>query len=833
MKANLIKTDYYNSNGAVVEASVLDFGAVGDGITDDTEAFKKALEYVNNIAGVLYAPAGTYVLKEQLVVGNGVTILGDFKKPTEDDAKAGGTIFALYPKSCEDNQQNGFFLLRRGSSLNGITFWYPEQKFVNEEPIKYPATVQTEVIPSVLQNLYFVNSYWAINQEVKDDYTIQQLVRNIWGTPLYKGFWLNRAPDVCRQTKMDYRPDWWLNSGLPNIPNEKELRKWLNNNAIAFDLGSIDWHYVGDITVRGYNIGVRIKNGFGRAYNLNITDCKTCLEFKHLSYYGAQILGTELKATGGSDAVALKITGGQDEGAASINNCKLESEGVAVLAEDRAIISVQDSYIKSDIGIKLTNSRGFVAVNTDFNCNMPIKNIECKKSKLVNCRTNGINITDSIQGIYNAVYNDENKNITLDMEELQRRNKLAEARFPVLNNENLINAADFGVINNGAGIGYALQNAIDKAYEMGGGVVYVPAGEYRLETPVTIKSGVELRGTTPHFHYTATRTSYFITDYGKGQPDASALFTLEEKSGLRGISISYDKVRQETIGEYATTILGKGSDIFVIGVTVTSCWTALDFASYCCDRHYIDSFNYATFNMGLAVGGGSENGVIINAHANPGHIWDNPFTERDSWKKNWNGPLHRYLHEHTTGFYIGESKNETIYMSFIFGTVKGIHIDNGAQNAWIISHGIDYSAVGMYLEGESSTVIVDNQLVGTYDVGENISTAIIATESFTGNIDIYNLCPWNIHDSAVRCKNGTININGGVFFESGDFAIIGEGGNANVSGTVFMRRFKNDFTSLDEKSELCAFGNLHIITPYALKKGASFKGTDFDKAIIG
>ena len=172
-------------------------------------------------------------------------------------------------------------------------------------------------------------------------------------------------------------------------------------------------------------------------------------------------------------------------------------------------------------------------------------------------------------------------------------------------------------------------------------------------------------------------------------------------------------------------------------------------------------------------------------------------------------------------------------MSFIFGTVKGIHIDNGAQNAWIISHGIDYSAVGMYLEGESSTVIVDNQLVGTYDVGENISTAIIATESFTGNIDIYNLCPWNIHDSAVRCKNGTININGGVFFESGDFAIIGEGGNANVSGTVFMRRFKNDFTSLDEKSELCAFGNLHIITPYALKKGASFKGTDFDKAIIG
>ena len=72
-----------------------------------------------------------------------------------------------------------------------------------------------------------------------------------------------------------------------------------------------------------------------------------------------------------------------------------------------------------------------------------------------------------------------------------------------------------------------------------------------------------------------------------------------------------------------------------------------------------------------------------------------------------------------------------------------------------------------------------------------------------------------------------------MFFESGDFAILGQGGNANVSGTVFMRRFKNDFTSIDERSELCAFGNIHINTPYVFKKINSFKGSDFDGAIIG
>lgn len=832
MSINIIKTNYYNSNGAVIEANVKDFGAVGDGITDDTISIKKALEYVNERGGILYAPVGTYVLKEELVLEQGVTILGDFKKPTEENPMVGGTIFALYQKTCDEGNEKPFFHLKGGSSLNGISFWYPEQRFVNGKPIQYPVTVKTELLPATLTNLNFVNSYFAINQEVVGDYTIQQLVRDVWGTPLYKGFWFDRAPDSCRQNHIDYRPDWWLGSGLPGTPAEDELRDWLFNNAVAFDIGQIDWHFISDINVSGYNIGVRLKHGFGRAYHLNISNCKTCFEVGYLTYYGLQLSGCEFYSKG-EDSIALNVIGGQDEGAASINSCKIISEGIAVSSKERAIISIQDSIIKSNVGIQLISSRGFGAVNTDFNCKTIIENSNGFNCKLINCKSNGANITTSVDDEYSAVYSDENINVVLNMEELERRNKAINQRFPVLNNEVLINAADFGVEKDSIDVGSALQNAINKAYELGGGIVYVPAGKYRLESPITIKSGVELRGATPHFHYTITRTTYFVTDYGKGLLSAPALFTLEEKSGLRGISISYDKVRQESIGEYATSILGKGSDIFVIGVTVTSCWTALDLASYRCDRHYIDSLNYVTFNMGIAVGGGSEDGVIINAHANPGHVWDNPYTDRKSWSSAWNGPLQRYLFEHTTGFYIGESKNETIYMSIIFGTLKGVHIDNGAKDAWVICHGIDFSAMGIYLEGNSSAVIVDNQLVGTWDSGENKSTAVVATDSFEGNVDIFNLCLWNIHDSAVRCKNGTVNINGGVFFESGDFAVIGEGGNANVSGTIFMRRYKNDFTSINEKSELCSFGNLHIKTSYALKKGAVFKGTDFAEAIIG
>ena len=56
-----------------VKASVKDFGAVGDGKTDDTAAFKKAIEATEN--GALLIPAGRYVLSDILYIRKGHLVL--------------------------------------------------------------------------------------------------------------------------------------------------------------------------------------------------------------------------------------------------------------------------------------------------------------------------------------------------------------------------------------------------------------------------------------------------------------------------------------------------------------------------------------------------------------------------------------------------------------------------------------------------------------------------------------------------------------------------------------------------------------------------------------
>lgn len=58
--------------------SVKSYGAKGDGVTDDTNAIKSALnDLVPAVGGTIYFPTGTYIISETILIGGNVTIYGD------------------------------------------------------------------------------------------------------------------------------------------------------------------------------------------------------------------------------------------------------------------------------------------------------------------------------------------------------------------------------------------------------------------------------------------------------------------------------------------------------------------------------------------------------------------------------------------------------------------------------------------------------------------------------------------------------------------------------------------------------------------------------------
>ena len=116
--------------------SVLDFGTKGDGKTDDTAAFQKALDTAAEAGGgVVYAPRGNYFFAGHLKVPNAVTLKGMWEsvpshlglrnpgaaKPTDD----GTTCLVTESRGKEDGPP--FITLNTDSTLKGVVIYYPEQ----------------------------------------------------------------------------------------------------------------------------------------------------------------------------------------------------------------------------------------------------------------------------------------------------------------------------------------------------------------------------------------------------------------------------------------------------------------------------------------------------------------------------------------------------------------------------------------------------------------------------------------------------------------------------------------------------------------------------------
>ena len=67
----------------IIYTNVKDYGAIGDGVTDDTDAFTEALSIINQNGGVLYVPQGRYKVSNTLKFNHyGSTLKGETQQGT-------------------------------------------------------------------------------------------------------------------------------------------------------------------------------------------------------------------------------------------------------------------------------------------------------------------------------------------------------------------------------------------------------------------------------------------------------------------------------------------------------------------------------------------------------------------------------------------------------------------------------------------------------------------------------------------------------------------------------------------------------------------------------
>ncbi len=240
-----------------VQVNVKDFGAKGDGKTDDTAAFQAALDSVKETGGTVFVPIGTYLIKSHIYVPNSVTLEGVWKIPVCWRWGSGSTLLAVEGEGQEDGP--AFITLGINSTIKGITVFYPNQKPDNIKPYPWCIACAGGDNPSIIDCL-LVNPYNAVDFGSRP--SGRHYIRNLYGQPLRRGIFVDKCYDIGRIENVHFWPFWtW---------DEKTgIREWLAENGEAFIFARTDWEYVFNTFCFGYRVGYRFIQSKDGAANGN------------------------------------------------------------------------------------------------------------------------------------------------------------------------------------------------------------------------------------------------------------------------------------------------------------------------------------------------------------------------------------------------------------------------------------------------------------------------------------------------------------------------------------------------------------------------------------
>ncbi|HOC01207.1 MAG TPA: glycosyl hydrolase family 28-related protein [Verrucomicrobiota bacterium] len=300
--------------------NVRDFGAKGDGSTDDTAAFQQALDAAAKAGGgTVSAPRGNYLFAGHLNVPPAVTLRGIWEsvpahnglrdrglpKPTDD-----GTTF-LVTESAGKEDGPPFITLNHNSTLKGVVLYYPNQN-PDDVPVPYPWAVALRGKNPAVLAVELLNPYNGIDATQNE----RHLIRDVHGQPLRRGILVDRIYDIGRIENVHFNP-WW--SMRP------KLFQWQMENGEAFIFGRSDWQYVLNTFCFGYNVGYRFIKSEGGVCNgnflgLGADDCHTSLVVDESAPFGLLITNGEFVSFHGPDPTMVEVKG-THTGAVRFVNC--------------------------------------------------------------------------------------------------------------------------------------------------------------------------------------------------------------------------------------------------------------------------------------------------------------------------------------------------------------------------------------------------------------------------------------------------------------------------------------------------------------------------------
>jgi hypothetical protein len=174
--------------------NVMDFGATGDGVTDDSGAIQDTLDAASAAGGgIAMLPAGDYLLESPLAVASGVTLQGVTRNVSTAGTEGSGSRLLARTTS-----GLGLLTLASEAAVEGLSIFYPDQTGA----VPYPPAITCDGGRTVVRWVHLVNPW--IGLAYTDD-TNGHLVRGVTGQPLDSGIY--EFPGG-RLEAVSFKQDW-------------------------------------------------------------------------------------------------------------------------------------------------------------------------------------------------------------------------------------------------------------------------------------------------------------------------------------------------------------------------------------------------------------------------------------------------------------------------------------------------------------------------------------------------------------------------------------------------------------------------------------------------
>jgi hypothetical protein len=758
---HVVSTVYPTDDIIVTPHYAENFGIVADGTTDVTAAIQTALISIDNLGGgVLFLPAGNYKVSGTLTIPARVALRGDWQKPVPGNPVA-GTILQAYAGRGDENG-TPFIELSGSSGVNGITIWYPEQLPTDIQP--YPPTFHGG--GNTLENVTFVNSYIGFTT-YREGTTARPFVRNVYGTPLKTGIEYDCLADIGRIETVHFSPDYWAGSGLANAPTAGQHEAWIYNNGTGMMVRRIDWSYSCYVTVEGYSIGFALRPSRydgkvpnGQSYMFNLLNCKTGVYIEASAYAGYQF--TRFNIQGAQTGVYLGTGATETD---MFHTCTINASGDAIFSEGSAKVmmmscNIQQGTVDIDGGYLSVINSNFTSTTT---YHIEIASGVHGASILGNTFSGGARITESTAYPVNI----DHTSLAVDPLPAYDYKKPTTVYKPAKSDLYVVtyspyNAAADGVTDDTA----AFQAALADADANGGGIVFVPGGNYRINGTLTVPTGVELKGVFDNPHGTSHKGSLLNVYAGRNNASGTPFIQIESDAGIRGLSFHYPEQIYDALDTvnygmvpYPYMIRGLGSDVYVINIAATIPYQLLDLATVRCDRHYIDYILSTALKTGIHVGNGSTDGQIQNCQFNPS-TYTQQSAYYDSIPSGTAGGIHSILWRDAIPYLFGNMSGEVLHENFVFGGNKGIHfVQEGGfgPSGYCMGFGVDQCTNALQVDdiGSGGLDMINSQIVtvnGT--AGRYLETGASLTDTFR----MFGSAGWGTHQYSAVINGGDVRL---------------------------------------------------------------------------